>query len=561
MRTIHFQLEKFPEFWYDIKRALLTVVANLSVVVRGNFFISGGKNTMAKYIFVTGGVVSSLGKGVTASAIGRLLKNRGLKVFMQKFDPYINVDPGLMDPCEHGEVFVTDDGAETDLDLGHYERFIDEPLSQNSSITTGRVYSAVINRERAGGYGGVTVQVIPHITNEIKAKLTAAAEDSGADIIITEIGGTVGDIESLPFLEPIRQARLDFGYKNTLYIHNTLVPYLQAANEIKTKPTQRSVKDLMSLGIQADVVVLRTEVEIEDSVKAKISRFCNVQKEAVIEARDVEVLYELPIRLQEQGLDDFILDHFRIDAKAADMKSWNELINTVKNLDGEVKIGIVGDYTELPDAYFSINEALRHAAYEFGRKAKISFIDAKHLCENTAHQLSHLDGIILPYGEEGQSIDGKLAVIKYARENNIPFFGIGQGMQLMAIEYAKNEAKMAVDEMLTQLPTAAINKDGEWRTGAFNTELKPDSKIAEIYGSTMISERHRHRFSLKTDIKTDLENAGLEIPGTSAEFGLLEAVELKNHSFFIGVQFHPQFLSRPQKPHPLFTEFIKSSIK
>jgi len=516
---------------------------------------------MAKYIFVTGGVVSALGKGVTASSLGRLLKNRGLKVFIQKFDPYINVDPGLMDPCEHGEVFVTDDGAETDLDLGHYERFIDEPLSQNSSITTGRVYSSVIKREREGGYKGATVQVIPHITDEIKAKLIAAAEDSDADVIITEIGGTVGDIEGLPFLEAIRQARLDFGYKNTLYIHHTLVPYLKAAGEIKTKPTQHSVKQLLSLGIQPDVVVLRTEVEIEDSVKAKISRFCNVQKEAVIEARDVEVLYEIPIRLQDQGLDDLTLDHFRMEAPAADMDAWTDLINTVKNLDGEVKIGIIGDYSELPDAYLSINEALRHAAYAFGKKAKISFLSADDVKDETTHKLFHLDGILIPYGKEEQAKEGKLATIKYARENNIPFFGICQGMQLIPVEYALNEAKILADAMISTLPEVAINKGGQWRTGLFGIKLRSGSKIASIYESTEIKERHRHRYTLKTEIRNQLEAAGLVFSGTSKKFGLVEAVELANHPFFIGVQFHPQFLSRPQTPHPLFKEFIKAAIK
>ena len=515
---------------------------------------------MAKYIFVTGGVVSSLGKGVTASSLGRLLKNRGLKVFMQKFDPYINVDPGLMDPCEHGEVFVTDDGAETDLDLGHYERFIDERLSQNSSITTGRVYSNVIKRERGGGYGGATVQVIPHVTDEIKSKLVAAAVDSGADIIITEIGGTVGDIEGLPFLEAIRQARLDFGYKNTLYVHNTLVPYLKVSGEIKTKPTQHSVKELLSLGIQPDVVVLRTEVEIEDAVKAKISRFCNVQKEAIIESRDVEVLYEVPIRLQEQGLDDLVLDHFRMQAPAANMSTWTDLINTVKNLEGEVKIGIVGDYSELPDAYFSINEALRHAGYAFGKKAKISFIPAEDLKENTAHQLSHLDGIVLPYGEEEQSEVGKLATIKYARENHIPFFGIGQGMQLIAIEYARNEAKIPADKMISPLPETAINKDGEWRTGLFEIELAAHSKVAAIYEATQITERHRHRYTLKAEGRTELEAAGFTFSASSKEFGIIEAVELTAHAFFIGVLFQPQFLSRPQTPHPLFKAFIEAAI-
>jgi len=515
---------------------------------------------MAKYIFITGGVVSSLGKGVTASSLGRLLKNRGLKVFMQKFDPYINVDPGLMDPCEHGEVFVTDDGAETDLDLGHYERFIDEPLSQNSSITTGRVYSNVIRRERNDGYKGATVQVIPHITDEIKAKLIDAAEDSDADIIITEIGGTVGDIEGLPFLEAIRQARLDFGYKNTLYIHHTLVPYLKASGEIKTKPTQHSVKELLSLGIQPDVVVLRTEVEIENSVKEKISRFCNVQKEAVIEARDVEVLYEIPIRLQEQGLDDLILDHFRMKAPIADMVAWSDLINTVKNLDGFVKIGIVGDYSELPDAYLSINEALHHAAYAFDKKAKISFIAANSISENTINQLSNLDGIIVPYGEEANSEEGKLATIKYAREKSIPFFGICQGMQLIAVEYARNKLKISANSIISTLPEIAINKDDRWRTGLSEIELVTGSKIASFYETTEISERHRHRNALKNEVRNQLENDEIVFSGSSKKFKLIETVELMNHPFFIGVQFHPQFLSRPQTPHPLFKEFIKAAM-
>ena len=516
---------------------------------------------MAKYIFVTGGVVSSLGKGVTASSLGRLLKNRGFKVFMQKFDPYINVDPGFMDPCEHGEVFVTEDGAETDLDLGHYERFIDEPLSQNSSITTGRVYQNVIKRERSGGYGGATVQVIPHITDEIKGKLIAAAEDSGADIIITEIGGTVGDIEGLPFLEAIRQARLDFGYKNTLYVHNTLVPYLKAAGEIKTKPTQHSVKDLLSLGIQPDVVVLRTEVAIEDSVKAKISRFCNVQKEAVIEARDAEVLYEVPIKLHEQGLDDLVLDHFRMTAPLADMAAWTDLINTVKNLDGEVKIGIVGDYSVLPDAYFSVNEALRHAGYAFDKKVKISFIDAGPLKANTGNQLSHLDGILVAYGEENQSIEGKLATLKYARENNVPCLGIDQGMQLMAYEFAKNEAKLTLTNFTAPLEIAAINKDNEWRTGAALSTLAPGSKIATIYNQTSVSERHRHRLALIEDLTAPLESAGMAVSAKSKTLGLTEGVEIENHPFYIGVQFHPQFKSRPQTPHPLFKAFIEAAIK
>ena len=516
---------------------------------------------MAKYIFVTGGVVSSLGKGVTASSLGRLLKNRGLKVFMQKFDPYLNVDPGLMDPCEHGEVFVTDDGAETDLDLGHYERFIDERLSQNSSITTGRVYSSVIKRERQGEYGGATVQVIPHITDEIKAKLVAAAEDSDADIIITEIGGTVGDIEGLPFLEAIRQARADCGYKNTLYVHNTLVPYLNAAGEIKTKPTQHSVKELLGLGIQPDVIVLRTEVAIEDSVKDKISRFCNVKTEAVIEARDVDVLYEVPIRLQEQGLDDLILDHFRLEAPQADMSTWTDLIEAVKNLDGEVKIGIVGDYSVLPDAYLSINEALHHAGYVFGKKVNLNFIDAGGLNKNTMQQLKHLDGILMPYGEVERDLEGKLATIQYARENKVPFFGICDGMHLAVLEYLKNIKNLPIDDLLLPLPETAINKDSEWRVGLFDINLVKDAKIADIYQNVEIAERHRHKLTLSSDVLQHLEGEPLIVTGRSAQGDMIETIELSDHRFFIGVQFQPQFLSRPGKPHPLFREFIKSAIK
>jgi len=516
---------------------------------------------VAKYIFVTGGVVSSLGKGVTASSLGRLLKNRGLKVFMQKFDPYINVDPGLMDPCEHGEVFVTDDGAETDLDLGHYERFIDEPLSQNSSITTGRVYSNVIKREREGGYRGATVQVIPHITDEIKSKLIAAANDSGADVIITEIGGTIGDIEGLPFLEAIRQARLDFGFKDTLYVHNTLVPYLKAANEIKTKPTQHSVKELLSLGIQPDVVVLRTEVAIEDAVKCKISRFCNVPKEAVVEAQDVDVLYEVPMRLQEQGLDDLILDHFRINIPKADMSTWTELIDRVRNLDGCVKIGIVGDYSVLPDAYLSINEALHHAGYEFGKKIKLTFIDAVSLSDNTAEQLRHLDGILIPYGEDGHALDGKLATIKYARENQVPFFGICDGMHLAVVEYMKNVKNQAIDDLLVPLPESVINKDSEWRVGRSDVHLAKDSNIAKIYQNVEIAERYRHKVALNGAASERLKGEKLTVTGHSNHADMIESIELLDHPFFIGVQFQPQFLSRPGKPHPLFREFIKLAIK
>ena len=529
---------------------------------------------MAKYIFVTGGVVSSLGKGVTASSLGRLLKNRGLKVFMQKFDPYINVDPGTMNPYEHGEVFVTDDGAETDLDLGHYERFIDERLSQNSSITTGRIYSSVIKREREGGYSGATVQVIPHITDEIKSKLVAAEEESKADIIITEIGGTVGDIEGLPFLEAIRQARLDFGYKNTLYVHNTLVPYLKASGEIKTKPTQHSVKELLSLGIQPDVVVLRTEIATTEQVKAKISRFCNVQKEAVIEVCDVEVLYEVPVKLQAQGLDDFVLNHFRISAPAAKMESWHSLINTVKNLKGTVNIALVGKYIALQDAYLSIVEALRHAGYGYGKKIKLKWIDADKLTEeNIAAEFSGLSGIIVPGGFGARGIGGKILTAEYARVNNIPYLGICLGMQIATIEFARNVAGIAYatstefdphtsDPVICLLPgqDASIDLGGTLRLGLYDCELAADTLAKAAYNQDVIRERHRHRYEFNNDYKAQLEVAGLVFSGINPQSGLVEVIENPNHPFFVACQYHPEFLSRPQKPHPLFKAFIKVSL-
>lgn len=529
---------------------------------------------MAKYIFVTGGVVSSLGKGVTASSLGRLLKNRGLKVFMQKFDPYINVDPGTMNPYEHGEVFVTDDGAETDLDLGHYERFIDERLSQNASITTGRVYSNVIKREREGGYKGATVQVIPHITDEIKSKLIAAAEESGADVIITEIGGTVGDIEGLPFLEAIRQARADFGYKNTLYVHNTLVPYLKAAGEIKTKPTQHSVKELLSLGIQPDVIVLRTEVPIEDAVKAKISRFCNVAPAAVIEARDVDVLYEVPVKLQEQGIDDLILDHFRIDAPAADMQEWNSLIQTVKNLNGEANIALVGKYVSLQDAYLSVVESLRHAGYAYSKKIKLKWIDSDCITsENIEEQFAGMDGIIVPGGFGVRGVEGKILAAQYARMNNIPYLGICLGMQIATIEFARNVAGIAAatsaefdpdttDPIIHFLPgqDAETEIGGTLRLGLYDCQLSAGSIAHAAYESQNIQERHRHRYEFNNDYKARLEDAGLVFSGINPQTGLVEVIENPNHPFFVAAQYHPEFLSRPNNPHPLFKAFIGASL-
>lgn len=530
---------------------------------------------MTKYIFVTGGVVSSLGKGITASSLGRLLKNRGLKVFMQKFDPYINVDPGTMSPYQHGEVFVTDDGAETDLDLGHYERFIDENLSQNSNITTGRVYSNVINKERRGEYLGATVQVIPHITNEIKSKLVAAAEDSGADVIITEIGGTVGDIESLPFLEAIRQARKDFGYNNTLYIHNTLVPFLKAAGEIKTKPTQHSVKELLSLGIQPDVIVLRTEVDIEDHVREKISSFCNVPKEAVVQAIDADILYEVPMNLKAQGLDNYVCQHLNIEAPDADMTEWQKLIDTVRGLDGEVNIALVGKYVSLPDAYLSVVEALKHAGFHFGKKVKIKWVDSEQVTEDSVSEIfGNVDGILVPGGFGNRGVEGKILASKYARENNIPYFGICLGMQIAAIEYARNVAKLeganstefddnTPHAIFDYLPDQyeGIEMGGTLRLGLYDCRVTEGTKAYDAYQSVNVKERHRHRYEFNNQYKAILEDAGLVFSGINPQTGLVEIIEIPEHRWFVAGQFHPEFLSRPQRPQPLFRDFVKASIE
>ena len=529
---------------------------------------------MTKYIFVTGGVVSSLGKGIIASSLGRLLKNRGLKVFMQKFDPYINVDPGTMSPYQHGEVFVTDDGAETDLDLGHYERFIDENLSQNSNITTGRVYSNVIEKERRGEYLGATVQVIPHITNEIKSKLVAAAEDSDADVIITEIGGTVGDIESLPFLEAIRQARKDFGYNNTLYIHNTLVPYLKAAGEIKTKPTQHSVKELLSLGIQPDVIVLRTEVDIEDHVKEKISSFCNVPKEAVVQSIDADILYEVPMHLKAQGLDDYVCKHFGIEAPEADMTQWQELIETVRNLEGEVSIALVGKYVSLPDAYLSVVEALKHAGYHFGKKVKIKWIDSEKVTEDTVEDLfSDVDGILVPGGFGNRGVEGKILSAKYARENDIPYFGICLGMQIAAIEFARNVAKLeganstefddnTPHAIFDYLPDQyeGIKMGGTLRLGLYDCYVKEGTKAFDAYQSVNVKERHRHRYEFNNKYRQLFEENGLVFSGVSPDNRLVEIVEIPEKQFFVACQFHPELISRPNRPQRLIKGFVGAAL-
>jgi CTP synthase len=527
-----------------------------------------------KFIFVTGGVVSSLGKGIAASSLGRLLKNRGLKVFMQKFDPYINVDPGTMSPYQHGEVFVTDDGAETDLDLGHYERFIDENLSQASNITTGRVYATVIEKERRGDYLGATIQVIPHITNEIKEQLQLAARESNADVIITEIGGTVGDIESLPFLEAIRQARRDFGYHNTIYIHNTLVPYLEAAKEMKTKPTQHSVKELRSLGIAPDIILLRTSQPITNNIREKVALFCDVKKEAVIEARDAEVLYEVAIKLKEQNLDDLVLEHFQLDAPNSDMREWEELVDRVKSLNKEVTIGLVGKYVALQDAYLSVVEALNHAGYFHYTKIHVKWINAGELVDaDLDAELGDCNGIIVPGGFGNRAIEGKIQAIEYARTNKIPYLGLCLGMQLATIEFARNvcglenanSTEMDPDTpypIIDYLPEQyeGIDMGGTLRLGLYDCKLQNGTIAHKAYQKDLIQERHRHRYEFNNKYKEVLGNCGLVFSGINPKTNLVEIIEIKDHPFFVASQFHPEFLSRPQRPHPLFREFIHASL-
>jgi len=530
---------------------------------------------MTKYIFVTGGVVSSLGKGITAASLGRLLKNRGLKVTIQKFDPYINVDPGTMSPYQHGEVFVTEDGAETDLDLGHYERFIDINLTKYSNITTGKVYSSVIHKERRGDYLGATVQVIPHITNEIKEQVYRAGKATNADVVITEIGGTVGDIESLPFLEAIRQIKSDVGREDVMYIHCTLVPYIQVAGEIKTKPTQHSVKELRSLGIQPDAVVLRTEGPIGQENKEKIALFCDVDQEAVIEMLDADILYQVPIDLQEQKLDELACKHLKIDCQPANMTEWKSLLERVRHLSKTADIGIVGKYVELPDAYLSIVESLKHAGIAHEAAVNIHWINSEALDEHTIQEeLAHVDGIIVPGGFGDRGIEGKIAAIHYARANDIPFFGIGLGMQLAIVEYArhvvglKNAHTTEVDKhtphpVIDLIPEQkdVANLGGTLRLGSYPCHLKDGTKAKALYDeATQIDERHRNRYEFNLDYKDQLLQHGMIFAGMSPDKQLVEIIELPDHPWFIASQFHPEFKSRPTNPQPLFKGFVEASL-
>lgn len=527
---------------------------------------------MAKYIFVTGGVVSSLGKGIAAASIGRLLKNRGLKVFMQKFDPYINVDPGTMSPYQHGEVFVTDDGAETDLDLGHYERFIDENLSRASNVTTGKIYQSVINKERRGDYLGKTVQVIPHITNEIKQQLLFAEQVSNADIIITEIGGTVGDIESLPFLEAIRQWRREVGVHNTFFIHNTLLPTLGTTGETKTKPTQHSVKELRALGIQPDMLILRSEFMVNEEIKEKVSDFCDVDINAVVIAKNEKNLYRVASNLHDQNVDEFICKHFNLQTKPIDMSEWNKLINKVDSLSGSIKIALVGKYVQLHDAYLSVVEALKSAGYEIGKKIEILWVQSDDVYkEGYLEQFAHVDGILVPGGFGSRATKGKMAAAKYAREHNIPYLGICYGMQLAVIEFMRNvcglnEANSTEINESTPYPVIdflpeqykGLNMGGTLRLGLYDCKLKEGTLTSSLYNNSIIKERHRHRYEFNNEYRELMERNGLIVSGFNPITNLVEIVELKNHPFYIGCQFHPEFLSRPNRPHPLFSGFIKA---
>lgn len=530
---------------------------------------------MTKYIFVTGGVVSSLGKGIVAASVGRVLKNRGLKVTLQKFDPYLNVDPGTMSPYQHGEVFVTEDGAETDLDLGHYERFIDVNLGQYSNVTAGRVYSSIIEKERRGDYLGGTVQVIPHVTNEIKSRVLLAGESSDADVVITEIGGTTGDIESLPFLEAIRQIRSDLGRENVCYIHCTLLPYIKAAGEMKTKPTQQSVKELRGLGIQPDIIVVRNELALTDELRAKISLFCDIPKQNVIESRDVSNLYQLPLNLKAQKIDDIVLKHFNLTAKEADMEEWTSLVERVDNLKYEVRIALVGKYVELHDAYISVVEALKHAGYKHNSKVKIDWIQSEDITEENVHEyLKEADGILVPGGFGDRGVEGKITTIKYARENKVPFFGICLGMQLAAVEFARNVCGLTgahSSELDPNTPYPIINllpdqenvveMGGTLRLGSYPCTLTEGSQAHKEYGEINITERHRHRYEFNNFYRERLTNKGLVLSGVSPDGRLVEIVELPEHPWFVAGQFHPEFKSRPEKAHPLFAGFIRASLE
>lgn len=530
---------------------------------------------MTKYIFVTGGVVSGLGKGITAASLGRLLKARGLKVAAQKLDPYINVDPGTMSPYQHGEVYVTEDGAETDLDLGHYERFIDENLNKYSNLTTGKVYWNVLNKERRGEYLGSTVQVIPHITNEIKEFVYRVGTKTNADVVITEIGGTIGDIESQPFIEAVRQISLEVGRENSLFIHVTLVPFLRGSDEHKSKPTQHSVKELQGMGINPNIVVLRCDEPLEKSIFQKISLFCNVKPDCVIENITLPNLYEAPLMLEKSNFSSVVCRELGIDAKEPDLTEWRKMVDRIKSRSKSVDIGLVGKYVALHDAYLSVAEALHHAGYYHDAQINIHWIDSEKITDSNAHEiLGGLDGILVPGGFGSRGIEGMIFAAKYARENNIPYFGICLGMQIAVLEFARNVAgisdansgefdELCKNKVIDFMPGQSddIDKGGTLRLGAYPCEIKPGTTMERCYSTSNISERHRHRYEFNNDYREILESNGLTLGGTSPDGRLVETVELTERPFYVGVQYHPEFKSRPTAPHPLFLGFIGAACK
>ncbi|QZY55487.1 CTP synthase [Crassaminicella profunda] len=530
---------------------------------------------MTKYIFVTGGVVSSLGKGITAASLGQLLKARGLKVTIQKFDPYINIDPGTMSPYQHGEVFVTEDGAETDLDLGHYERFIDINLGKYSNVTTGKIYWSVITKERKGEYLGGTVQVIPHITNEIKARVLRAGKQTNADVVITEIGGTVGDIESQPFLEAIRQIKYDIGKENVMYIHLTLLPYLGKAGEVKTKPTQHSVRELREIGIQPDAIVCRAEIPMSEEVKDKISLFCNVDRGHVIQNMDVETIYEVPLMLEKEGLAEITCERLSLNCSTPDLTEWKTMVEKEKNLKNTVKIALVGKYVELHDAYLSVAESLKHAGIFNDAKVEIDWVQSEEVTkENASERLKDVDGILVPGGFGDRGVEGKIEAISYARQNKIPLLGICLGMQLVVVEFARNvlglkDAHSSELDPETTHPVIDLmpeQKDiedmgGTMRLGVYPCKVYDGTLAEKAYGEDLIYERHRHRYEFNNQFRDELTKAGLVISGISPDERLVEIVELKDHPWFVAGQFHPEFKSRPTRPHPLFRDFVKASLE
>ena len=530
---------------------------------------------MSKYIFVTGGVVSGLGKGITAASLGRLLKSRGLKVAAQKLDPYINVDPGTMSPYQHGEVYVTEDGAETDLDLGHYERFIDEDLNKYSNLTTGKVYWNVLNKERRGEYLGSTVQVIPHITNEIKRFIYNVGKKTNADVVITEIGGTIGDIESQPFIEAARQVSLEVGRENSLFIHVTLVPYLHGSEEHKTKPTQHSVKELQGMGVNPNIIILRCDEPLEEAIFEKISLFCNVKRDCVIENITLPNLYEAPLMLEKSNFSTVVCRELGLKTKAPDLKDWSLMVDKIKSRPYYTHIALVGKYVELHDAYLSVAEALRHAGYYYNTHIKIHWISSETITEENASEIfKGIDGIIVPGGFGNRGIEGMITTAKYARENDIPYLGICLGMQIAVIEFARNVCGLkdansgefdeySTNKVIDFMPgqNDEIDKGGTLRLGAYPCKIRKGTVLNNWYKKDLISERHRHRYEFNNDYKELFESKGLVIGGTSPDGFIIETVELPNLKYYVGVQFHPEFKSRPNKPHPLFLGLIKNSFK